>query len=261
MLAIALQSGSNGNCVYVEAGGRDDRPSVRLLFDAGISGKRAADRLAAHGRDIRDVDALLISHDHADHALCMGVYHRKFNLPVYVTAQTYRAAAKRCTLGQIEDIRNFDAGGALRFGEVTVETVPTPHDGVDGVGFVVDDGKHRLGILTDLGHVFDGLADVIGTLDAVVIESNYDPHMLANGPYPAFLKARIKGPGGHISNIEAAELLSGAAGGRLRWAALAHLSEDNNDPKVALVTHRQVLGDDLPLHVAGRYASTDALRV
>ena len=255
MQTFSLQSGSNGNSVYVEANG------VRLLFDAGISGKMAERRMAVHDRDIRDVDALIISHDHTDHARCMGTYHRKFHLPVYVTAKTYRAAAGRYTLGRIDDIRHFEAGQALRFGEATVETIPTAHDGVDGVAFIIDDGRGRLGILTDLGHVFDGLSDVISTLDAVLIESNYDPHMLATGPYPPFLKARIRGPGGHISNTEAAGLLHTATGKKMKWVALGHLSEQNNDPEIALLTHRQVLGDALPLHVAGRYAATDALRV
>jgi phosphoribosyl 1,2-cyclic phosphodiesterase len=113
----------------------------------------------------------------------MGIYHRKFGLPVYVTADTYRAAS-RYKLGQIEDLNHFSAGEALRFGDVTVETIPTPHDGADGVVFVVDDGEHRVGVMTDLGHVFGELEAIIGSLDAVVLESNYDPEMLAGGPYP-----------------------------------------------------------------------------
>ena len=261
MLAISLQSGSNGNCIYVEAGGKANRPAVRLLFDAGISGRQAQLRLADSGRDIRDVDAVLISHDHADHVRCMGVYQRKFGLPVHVTEHTYAAATSRYQLGRIEDVRHFRAGQTIRFGPVNIETIPTPHDGVDGVAFVIDDGRRRLGVLTDLGHVFDGLTELIGSLDAVMLESNYDPDMLATGPYPAFLKARIRGPGGHISNVEAAELLRLAAGGRMKWAALAHLSAQNNHPMLALRTHRQVLGADFKLHVAGRYAATDVLSV
>ena len=115
-------------------------------------------------------------------------------------------------------------GKRVKFGKVVVETIPTPHDAEDGVVFVVDDGKHRLGILTDLGHVFDGLGDVIASLDAVLLESNYDPEMLANGPYPESLKKRIAGPHGHISNFEAAELLNTAASKRMKWACLGHLS-------------------------------------
>jgi phosphoribosyl 1,2-cyclic phosphodiesterase len=254
MKVISLQSGSNGNCIYVEAGG------VRLLFDAGISGSRAKERLAAHGRDISDVDAVLISHDHADHSRCMGVYHRKFRLPIYATVKTFQVA-NQYRLGEIEDLRHFAAGETLSFEHVTVETIPTPHDGVDGVAFVVDDGRHRLGILTDLGHVFNDLPAVVCSLDAVVLESNYDPEMLANGPYPGFLKARIQGPGGHLSNLESAELLHASRPKRMVWACLAHLSGDNNTPAVALATHRRLLGDHLPIRAASRENVSEIMEI
>ncbi len=250
MYVISLQSGSNGNCTYVEADG------VRLLFDAGISGSRAKERLAAHGREIAGIDGVLISHDHVDHCRNMGVYHRKFRLPVYSTSKTYRAAC-RYALGEIEDLRHFAAGETLRFGKVAVETIATPHDGVDGVVFVVDDGRHRLGVLTDLGHVFDGLEEVVASLDAVLLESNYDPEMLANGPYPEWLKRRIEGPAGHISNVEAAELLRSAGTKRMRWACLAHLSEENNTAALARKAHRRILRDRLPIFVATRYDATE----
>ena len=206
MKVISLQSGSNGNCIYVEAG------KVRLLIDAGISGKRAAQRLGRFDRDIRDVDAILISHDHGDHIACAGIYQRKFKLPIYITQPTLEATQIHRPIGRLDDVRHFSAGETIKFNGVRVETIKTPHDGTDGVAFVIDDGRHRLGILTDLGPVFDGLAALIATLDAVIIESNYDPEMLADGPYPYFLKQRISGPGGHLSNAESTELLSGPAG-------------------------------------------------
>jgi phosphoribosyl 1,2-cyclic phosphodiesterase len=255
MKLISLQSGSNGNCTYVEADG------VRLLFDAGISGCQAERRLACHGRDIRAVDAVLISHDHRDHTRSMGIFQRKFGLPVYVTAKTLATAGLSCKLGKLTDVRDFRAGATVHFGHVRVETIPTPHDGVDGLGFIVDDGQQRLGILTDLGHVFRELEHVVRSLDAVLIESNYDPTMLATGPYPEFLKRRIRGPHGHLSNVESAELLAGAMGGRLQWACLAHLSEENNRPELALRTHREIHGDRLPLHVASRYEVGGILEV
>jgi phosphoribosyl 1,2-cyclic phosphodiesterase len=254
VIAISLQSGSNGNCIYVEADG------VKLLFDAGISGRRAQQRLTDRGRDIRTADALIISHDHADHVCCAGIYQRKFGLPIHATARTL-TAARKYTLGLVRDVRHFKSGQRLRFGSVVIETIPTPHDGADGAVFVVDDGHRRLGILTDLGHVFSGLDKVIGSLDAVLIESNYDPAMLASGPYPAFLKQRIRGPGGHISNVEAAQLLAAGRGRRMKWACLAHLSEQNNRPELALRTHRKILGAGLDLRVATRYEATEIMEV
>jgi phosphoribosyl 1,2-cyclic phosphodiesterase len=254
MKIIALQSGSNGNCTYVEAGG------VQLLLDAGISGRQAQQRLAAYGRDITAVDAVLISHDHRDHSACMGIYGRKFKLPIHVTPTTLSVARRKMELGTIARVEHFRSGDTFCLGTLTVETIPTPHDAADGVAFVVDDGRHRLGILTDLGHVFTGLESVLRSLDAVVLESNYDPRMLAEGFYPPPLKKRIRGAGGHLSNDEAAELLA-ADGQRLRWACLAHLSEENNTPRAALDTHRRILGDRLPLHVASRYEPTDVLEL
>jgi len=254
MITFSLNSGSNGNCIYVETQG------VKLLLDAGISGKRTAERLAAHGRDVRDVDAVIVSHDHADHIRCAGILHRRFGLPIYMTEAAF-ASARRYGLGPIADRRHFKAGSDLTFGPVTVRTVATPHAAADPVAFVISDGRRRLGILTDLGHVFAGLAELMGRLDGVYLESNYDPEMLATGPYPAYLKRRIAGPAGHASNVEAAELVASAAGVRLQWVALAHLSEANNKPELAMETHRRIAGRRRPIHVAGRYGAGELLRI
>ena len=255
MIAIALQSGSNGNSIYVESCG------VGLLFDAGISGGQAAKRLAAYGRDIRNVTALLISHEHADHVRAAGVYHRQYGMPIYITPDTFAIANASNRLGRLRDVRHFNAGDSIQFGDVSVDTLPTRHDAADGVGFVVNANQKRLGILTDLGHVFDGLGQVVSTLDAVFIESNYDPEMLANGSYPAYLKARIRGPEGHISNHESAELLREHACDRLRWACLSHLSGKNNSPDIALQTHQNICGSSRPLFASRRDEPTGELKV
>ncbi len=255
MEVITLQSGSSGNSTYVESHG------VRLLFDAGISGRQAEERLAEHGKDIRAVDALIISHDHRDHTCGMGIYHRKFGLPVYVTRRTLQATQRRMNLGKVKDVRYFQAGKAIHFDHVCVETIRTPHDAADGVAFVVDDSRHRLGILTDLGHVFPELPQAVATLDAALLESNYDASMLDQGPYPEFLKSRIRGRSGHLSNLDAAKLLKHAAGSQLQWACLAHLSDENNDPELAIKTHRKVLGDRFPVTCADRRVATGVLRI
>lgn len=253
MIAISLQSGSSGNCTYVETNG------IKLLFDAGICGISAASRLAAYERDIRDVDALIISHDHSDHINYAGVYQRKYGLPIYTTQKTLRRAERQKKLGELHDVNFFMAGDTLKFGKVSVQTIPTPHDCADGVAFAISSGGKQLGILIDLGHAFKELYSVMASLDAVFIESNYDPDMLENGPYPGFLKKRIKGPKGHISNAESAELLQ--AGNQLKWACLAHISEANNDHSVALRTHREIVGRRLTFYTASRYVSTGILTV
>jgi len=252
---LSLQSGSDGNCIYVEGAG------TRLLFDAGISSKQAEKRLRAHGRTLSDVDALLISHDHSDHTLCAGVFHRMYGLPLFITEDAYRAAAQTIGDVDIDAVNCFHAGDRLQFGGLTVETLPTAHDGHGCVAFVVEAAGRRLGILTDLGHVFNGLAEAVESLDAVVLESNYDPEMLETGRYPRFLKERIMGPGGHISNVEAAHLLRDHAGERMKWACLAHLSGHNNTPDMALATHRRIWGNGRPLHVAGRHSCSGLLEL
>ncbi len=253
MIAISLQSGSNGNCTYVEADG------VKLLFDAGITGSQASERLSAFGRDIRDIDALIISHDHSDHVRHAGVYQRRYGLPVYITPKTLDRSAGKYALGKLSNIHYFTAGDTINFANVYVETIPTPHDAADSTVFVVSSGNIRLGIMTDLGHAFKELRAIIPTLDGIFIESNYDPEMLAHGSYPAFLKHRIRGPEGHLSNREAAELL--LTGIQLKWACLAHLSNNNNNPSAALRTHREIVGDHLSLCTASRFAPTGILRL
>lgn len=242
--AIALQSGSAGNCVFVEADG------VRLLIDAGISGKQTALRLAEHGVDVRSVAAVLITHEHSDHVQSAHVLQRKFGLPLYATNGTWREMNRS---GRVwSDARAFRAGERLRIGGVTVETIPTPHDAADPVAYIVDSGHGRLGILTDLGHPFAELGAAIASLDGVFLESNYDPDMLADGGYPLSLQRRIAGPHGHLSNEESAGLLR-EHGRRLTWACLAHLSEDTNSPRVALATHKKLGRAGVPVKAASRY--------
>ncbi|MBI5532330.1 MAG: MBL fold metallo-hydrolase [Deltaproteobacteria bacterium] len=251
-VAISLQSGSSGNCIFVEANG------VRLLVDAGISGKQAELRLAHHGIDIRSVHGVLITHEHADHVSCAHVYQKKFHLPLYATGKTWAAMQRYRSASAHGEVRLFSAGETLKIGALRVETLSTPHDAVDGVAYVIDAGSRRLGVLTDLGHVFTELGPAVASLDGVFLESNYDPDMLETGDYPMALKRRIRGPAGHLSNLESANVLK-AHGKRLLWACLAHLSQNNNTPRIALHTHREHGKHPFPVHAARRDSVTDAL--
>jgi phosphoribosyl 1,2-cyclic phosphodiesterase len=255
MLFLSLQSGSTGNTLYVESRG------VRLLFDAGLSAAQAVQRLGAHGRSPVGADALFISHEHSDHVRSAGIFARKFGTPVHITERTWRKAHRRAQLGDIEDVRHFRAGASVQVGHLMVHTVPTPHDAVDGSVFIVDDGASRLGICTDVGHVYGDLGSLVGDVDALFLESNYDEEMLRKGRYHPSLKRRIAGPGGHISNREAAELVADRADSRLQWLCLAHLSAENNTPELALAAHREALGDALTIHVASRHEMVGPMQV
>lgn len=248
MLTFSLQSGSNGNCIYVEAG------DTRLLIDAGISGRQVKLRLAHHERTVKDITAVLISHDHSDHVRHAGVYERLFNLPTYMTRPTHERV--RRTVGTLRQVRHFTAGDRLEIGDVTVHTLSTPHDAIDGVNFIIEHERRRLGVFTDLGHPTLQLQAALNEVHAAYLESNYDPHMLDIGPYPALLKARIRGDGGHLSNQEAADLLRGCRH-RPKWVALAHLSAENNLPDLALETSRKTVGAAYPVSVASRQRVSD----
>ncbi len=244
MRSVCLQSGSSGNAFFVEAG------NVRLLIDAGIGGRRVKLRLREAGYDINRIDALIISHEHSDHAAHAGALHRLYQIPLYLTPRTRQALGYR--LGKTFDLRHFEAGQTLDFGAVRVHTIPTPHDAVDGSAFIVEHAGKRLGVFTDLGSPTLALYGAIRSVDAAYLESNYDPHMLSVGPYPREVQARIRGAGGHLSNAEAASLLA-ARDEPLQWVALAHLSQHNNAPDVALRTHFDRLGTDYPIHLTKRY--------
>ena len=251
MISFSLQSGSNGNSIYVETS------DARLLFDAGISGRQARLRMAHYGRDIKKVQALIISHDHNDHICCAGIYHRKFGLPVYVTRRTLGAAVN---LGPISQIHHFKAGEMLRFGRTKVHTLRTAHDGAYGVAFVVEKGRKRLGVFTDLGHIFEELPEWLNSVDAAFLESNYDPQLLKTGDYPGWLKRRIAGKRGHLSNPEAAKLARECSR-RLKTLALAHLSEHNNTPELALKLAQTQADGKYQVKLAPRYGPGPMLEV
>lgn len=235
MEVISLQSGSAGNCIFVRSG------NTQLLFDAGISGAKAESRLAEFGYNIRDCDGVVVSHEHCDHISGIGVFHRKFGLPVYASLRTWNATRAKPSTGNIGKPNHFVPGKPFEIGSLRIETIRTPHDAIEGVCFAIEDIEtgQRFGLLTDLGHVFTELHRVLDGLDAVLIESNYDESMLRHGRYPQRLKDRISGKRGHISNDDAADLLARCSAGQLQWACLGHLSAENNSPEAALATHRQ----------------------
>ncbi|MFO1065285.1 MAG: MBL fold metallo-hydrolase [Pirellulales bacterium] len=165
MEVITLQSGSSGNCIFVCSG------NTRVLFDAGISGSKAEQRLAAFGHNIRDCDAVVLSHEHCDHISGIGAFHRKFGLPVYANLRTWNATRSKPSTGHIGTPQHFVTGKPFQIGSLWIEPLSTPHDAIDGVCFVIEDTEQgqRFGLLTDLGHAFSGLQRVINTLDAMLI--------------------------------------------------------------------------------------------
>ena len=228
-----LGSGSSGNTTLVEGDG------TRILIDAGLGPRELAERLSSAGVDAASIAAVFVSHEHNDHSRGAAGFSRKWGVRVCGSSGTYAAAG----LGAAE-IAGYDVlepGVPRRVGSLTVLGVPVPHDAAAPFAFVVTCDGQSFGHATDFGHIGRGLAQAFRRCDAVLIESNYDPDMLRDGPYPWSLKQRILGGYGHLSNTDTARYLGRDLGDACRVVVLAHLSRQNNHPEVALMAAEAAL--------------------
>lgn len=230
MRFASLGSGSEGNGLVIET--RDGSRCSRLLIDCGFSLKESERRLRAAGIEPDGLDAILVTHEHGDHIDGVSRLAAAYAIPVYLTHGTLMAGAgdlvQRCEIHEIEPDRAFTLAG---FG---VLPVAVPHDAREPVQYVIDDGRLRLGVLTDIGHGTPHVQRAYSGVDALVLECNHDAEMLAANPrYPPSLKRRIGGPYGHLANTEAATILAGLERSRLRQVIAAHLSRHNNTEELA----------------------------
>lgn len=210
-----------------------------LLIDAGFSMKETRKRLAVEGLTLDRVSALLVTHEHSDHASGLGKFVRHEGLPVAANEAT--AAAVHSTFG-VDGVRPLADGAPVDLGPFRVRPIRVPHDSADCSAYEVEVEGKRLVYATDLGAVPEELLRAGKRSDLVVLEANHDRDMLWNGTYPKFLKERITGGRGHLSNEQAAEAAARmATGGRLRKLVLAHLSKENNRPETALAAVRKGL--------------------
>jgi phosphoribosyl 1,2-cyclic phosphodiesterase len=221
-----LASGSKGNAIYVSDG------ETNLLIDAGLSGVEIEKRLRSRNLFPERIDALVVSHEHGDHIRGVGVLARRYGIPVYLTAGTQRGAAP--FLGKIEQAVHFEPGHPFAIGTLNLHPFSLPHDAADPAGFTVARNGVKLGIATDLGVAPAMIQTHLAGCQALILEANHDPRMLAEGPYPWPLKQRIAGRTGHLSNQDARDLLGRVRHDDLRHVVLAHLSEINNTPERAL---------------------------
>lgn len=243
LTACVLASGSKGNSFYISTG------NTALLLDAGLSGIQLERRLQSRGICPRSLDAILVSHEHIDHIRGVGVFSRRFNLPVLINKKTAEAAARK--IGRIERFSYFDCGKSFRVKDLTIHPFSISHDASDPAGFTFSRNGVKIGVATDLGIPTHMVKTHLQGCGLLVIEANHDLSMLENGPYPWPLKQRIKSRVGHLSNDTSRHLLTELLHDRLSHVILAHLSEINNDPKVALEAIRPVLKNHpARLHVA-----------
>lgn len=249
-----IASGSGGNCTYV---GTD---YTKILIDAGISGKKIEEGLAELKLMGNEIDALFITHEHSDHIKGVGILSRRFDIPVFATAETW--TAMKDSLGKIApgNQRIVYADEVCAINDLCVKPFAIPHDAAEPVGYTVFAGDKKVTLATDIGHVTDTIRENIEGSDLLLLESNHDVDLLQKGSYPLRLKRRILGEKGHLSNTAAGELLAEVMTGKMKYVFLGHLSEENNNPHLAYETVEGILhkkqievGSHLKLDMASRF--------
>lgn len=222
MRVVCLASGSSGNALWVQAG------ATSLLLDAGLGPRTLAQRLASAGGALREVAALLLTHEHDDHVRGAPKLVQRLRLPVIGTPGTLRA-----TLGRDGEQCALRPGGEARVGELVVRALAVEHDALEPAAFEIEHDGVRLLVAIDLGSVSAELVEHGRQADLLVVDCNHDLDLLWQGPYPALLKRRIAASTGHLSNAQAAAFVAACANGRLQTVWLAHLSAVNNTPALA----------------------------
>ena len=258
MRLCSIASGSSGNCIYV---GSD---KTHLMIDAGISGKRIEDGMNEIGLKTAEMDGILITHEHSDHISGLGVVARKHEIPIYATRGTIDAILRMKNLGTIdrELFHEIEPEQDFTIGDVTVSPVTISHDAAQPTAYIMQQDGKSVGVITDLGKYDQHIIERLQGLDILMLEANHDIHMLQVGNYPYYLKQRILGDRGHLSNELSGQLMGQVLHDRFKAVMLGHLSKENNYEKLAHETVRLEVsmgdnpykGDDFPIYVARRDA-------
>lgn len=233
MRLCAIASGSSGNCVYVGHKG------THLLIDAGISGKKVEEGLAAIGVAPEELKGILITHEHSDHIQGIGVLARRYGIPLYATAETFCGMLKgRTNIGRIPEelLHEVAPEDALWFDGLVATPHSVSHDAANPVCYTFEAEGCKAALITDLGVYSETIVSAVSDAQILYLESNHDVNMLMVGAYPYYLKQRILGERGHLSNDTAAELLCKVLHTELKYVILAHLSKENNLPELAYET-------------------------
>ena len=231
-----LGSGSSGNATLVEATGI---VPLRVLVDCGLGIRQLLHRLGEAGLQAQDIHAVFITHEHGDHIGCARALALRYRIPVWMSQGTHSAIGAPDFDGLLHRARD---GKAIDLGGLQLTPFTVPHDAREPLQLSCTDGAAKLGILTDLGHASRHVLDQLAGCNALLLESNHDEVMLSHSKYPAFLKARVGGDFGHLSNMQAAEILSAVMHDKLRHVSAAHLSLQNNHPSLAQSALAVVMG-------------------
>lgn len=234
MRFVSIASGSSGNCIYTGT------ENTHILIDAGISAKRIEKGLFELGVKPNELSAICITHEHSDHIKGLGVLARRYGVPIYGTEGTLREIQKAKGLGEFSSdlLKPLTPDAPLSIGDMEVLPFHIDHDAADPVAYRIQAENKSVAVATDLGHYNQYTVDHLLDLDAVLLESNHDLRMLQTGPYPYYLKRRIMGDFGHLSNENAGRLLNCILNDKMKYILLGHLSKENNLPELAFETVR-----------------------
>ena len=231
---VILGSSSSGNAVLVFS------EKARILVDNGFSFKRLSETLGSLAIHPESLNAVVVTHEHADHIKGVGVLARKTGIPVFMTHGC--ADALPPYVGEIPQVVRFESGSCLQFGDIEATSFAVSHDAAEPVNYVFGVNGAKLGLATDFGHCSQLARARLAGSNALVIESNYCPDMLRRGPYPPSIQQRIHGRMGHLSNHDVQKMLKELSHDALRLVVLTHISRDNNTPDLACRLARQALG-------------------
>lgn len=256
MRLCSIASGSSGNCIYVGSN------NTHLLVDTGISKKRIEDSLAELELKGEEVSGIFITHEHIDHIQGLGVFSRKYEVPIYASKGTI-AGIKACkSIGQMPEglLHDIAKNEMFEIGDLKVKPFEISHDANEPTGFRIEHDDKAIAVATDLGTYDDYIVENLKGLDAVLLEANHDTHMVEVGPYPYPLKQRVLGKRGHLSNELSGRLLCDILHDNLKCILLGHLSKENNYAELAYETVKLEVtmsrtpfnGNDIPLVVADR---------
>jgi phosphoribosyl 1,2-cyclic phosphodiesterase len=232
LAVCVLASGSKGNAIYISDG------FTAILIDAGLSATEIKRRLRSRGLNPKDLNAIVVTHEHSDHIRAVGVLSRQLKLPIYLS----RNIEKKVSSGNsLHEIQTFSSGSTFQINNLAVHPFAVSHDAADPVGFTIGQNGSRIGVATDLGIVTPHVKENLEYCHLLILEANHDPDMLINGPYPWYLKRRIQSRSGHLSNQQSKRLLMELQHKGLEHVILAHLSQTNNAPQKVLTEISEVL--------------------
>ena len=230
MKFCSLYSGSTGNSLYIE------NENTKILVDAGVSAKKIIDALTSLSVNIEEIDAIIITHEHSDHIKGLGTLSNKFDIPVFANKKTWDAMSKESNKISSKKHFYFNNSETFEIKDLKIYPFDIPHDAANPCGFNIYNKSTKLSIATDLGHINNTILDNLEGSSFIMLESNYEPEVLKCCSYPYYLKTRIAGPNGHLSNNLAGKTIASLINSGLKEVILGHLSKESNFPELAYKT-------------------------